>query len=317
VNENVRVMQRVYLLLRKNHQTGPYTIDELLQQQLLETDLIWVQGTSQAWSFPWEVPELKEVLQNSQNPEDVQIPARPASSSVDELEQRAEELRQRVLLFPQKYIIRKLSVEDEPSVEALRDMAQQRIEFVDHRKKESRVFEWMSGVMVMLIVAASVYGGGKFFSARTNQNHPPALVTKSVSVDHHAAKVIVPLIPQPMATVYEEKKKDTVAVPEVKQTPSVVPKRKRLINREALRATAIKRMSIPPHAQADSPSTSPLQNIEQPQNEVMEPAPRTIVTAEPVEKKKSGFFKGLFRKKKKEGEKLPERDIKADQNQQN
>ncbi len=182
-------MQKVYLLLRKNHQTGPYTIDELLQQQLRGTDLVWVQGVSQAWSFPLEVPELKDFLEDSVNAENTPMLPQPDSSSMDELEQRAEELRQSVLAFPQKYIIRKLSVEDELSVDALRTMAQQRIEFVDHRKKESPAFEWMSGVMVMLIVAAGVYGGGKFFNAQTNHlSHPPALVTKSVSVDQSCGK---------------------------------------------------------------------------------------------------------------------------------
>ena len=39
-------MNKVYLLLRKNLQTGPYTYEELLQQQLLPTDLIWVEGKS-------------------------------------------------------------------------------------------------------------------------------------------------------------------------------------------------------------------------------------------------------------------------------
>ena len=305
-------MQRVYLLLRKNHQTGPYTIDELLQQQLLATDLIWVQGVSQAWAFPWEVLELKGFLQNSQNPESVKMPVPPASSSVDELEQRAEELRQRVLSFPPKYSLRKLPVEDEPSVEALRDMAQQRIEFVDHRKKESRVFEWMSGVMVMLIVAASVYGGGKFFNAQTSQDHPPALVTKSISVDNHAAKVIdVPVLPS-VVVMHEEIVKDTALSPAVEKPP--IPLRpKRRLTTAALPATAIERV-VPAHTKDDTSSS-----VETPAEElktgITEPEPRTIVTEEPAEKKKAGFFRGLFRKKKKEGEKLTQQETKGAESQ--
>lgn len=314
MNENVRVMQRVYLLLRKNHQTGPYTIDELLQQQLLATDLIWVQGTSQAWSFPWEVPELKGFLQNSHSPESVQMPAPPASSSADELEQKAEELRQRVLSSPPKYSMRKLPVEDELSVEALRVMAQQRIEFVDHRKKESLVFEWISGVMVMLIVAAGVYSGGKFFTAQTSQNQPPALVTKSVSIDNHAAKVIaVPVLP-PVAVMHEKIVKDTALSP-AQEKPLIPLRPKRRLTTAALPATAIERV-VPAHTKDDTSSS-----VETPAEElkagITEPEPRAIVTEEPAEKKKSGFFRGLFRKKKKEGEKLTEQDIKADQNQAN
>ena len=312
MNENVRVMQRGYLLLRKNHQMGPYTIDELLQQQLLATDLIWVQGASQAWSFPWEVPEVKGLLQNCQSWENGQTPAQPASSSADELEQRAEELRQRVLSSPPKYSIRKVPVEDELSVEALRVMAQQRIEFVDHRKKESRVFEWMSGVVVMLMVTAGVYGGGKFFNAQAGENHPPALVTKSISIDNHAAKVIaVPVLP-PVAIRHEEIVKDTALSPVVEK-PTISLRPKRRLTTAALPATAIERV-VPAHTKDDTSSA-----IEMPAEEfktgIIEPEPRPIVTEEPAEKKKSGFFKGLFRKKKKNEEKPAEQETKGAESQ--
>lgn len=48
-------MEKVYLLLRNNEQTGPYTIEEMLQQQLLPTDLIWIEGKSATWSYPSEI----------------------------------------------------------------------------------------------------------------------------------------------------------------------------------------------------------------------------------------------------------------------
>lgn len=308
----------MYLLLRKNHQTGPYTIDELLQQQLRGTDLIWVQGSSQVWSFPGEVPELKEFLNDGLKAENAPMLPRPGSSSTDELEQRAEELRQSVLAFPQKFIMRKLSAEDELSVDALRAMAQQRIEFVDHRKKESPAFEWMSGVMVVLIVAAGVYGGGKFFNARTNHlSHPPALVTKAVSLDSHAAKVIAVPVPAPVVAMHEESAKDTAKSPVVqKQKPVISFKPKKRLTTTALPTTAIGRVRVPAHTKDDTSSS-----IETPPEElktgIIEPAPRAIVTEEPAEKKKAGLFKGLFRKKKKNEEKLIEQDIKTGQNQEN
>ena len=181
----------------------------------------------------------------------------PDSSSMDELEQRAEELRQRVLSFPQKYIIRKLAVEDDLSVDALRAMAQQRIEFVDHRKKESPAFELMSGVMVVLMVAAGVYGGGKFFNARTNHlSHPPALVTKAVSLDSHAAKVIAIPAPPPVVAMHEESAKDTAISPVVqKQKPVISFKPKKRLNTTALPATAIQRVRVPSHPKDDTSSS--------------------------------------------------------------
>jgi hypothetical protein len=52
-------MQKVYLLLRSNKQTGPYTIDELLELNLKPLDLVWVEGKSFGWSYPSEIESLK------------------------------------------------------------------------------------------------------------------------------------------------------------------------------------------------------------------------------------------------------------------
>ena len=56
-------MERVYLLLRNNQQTGPFTIGELLQQQLIPSDMIWIEGKSVAWTYLSELeltPFIKE-----------------------------------------------------------------------------------------------------------------------------------------------------------------------------------------------------------------------------------------------------------------
>lgn len=52
-------MHKVYLLLRNNKQTGPYSIDELLQQGLKPYDLVWEDGKSAAWRYPGEIETLK------------------------------------------------------------------------------------------------------------------------------------------------------------------------------------------------------------------------------------------------------------------
>ncbi len=49
-----------YLLLRSNKESGPYTLNELLQFGLKPYDLIWVNGKSAAWRYPGEITELKE-----------------------------------------------------------------------------------------------------------------------------------------------------------------------------------------------------------------------------------------------------------------
>ncbi len=48
-----------YLLLRDNKESGPFTMDELLNFGLKPYDLVWVQGKSAAWRYSSEIEELK------------------------------------------------------------------------------------------------------------------------------------------------------------------------------------------------------------------------------------------------------------------
>jgi hypothetical protein len=52
-------MNKVYLLLRNNQQTGPYSLEELTNLPLKPFDLIWVEGKSFGWSYPGEIEALK------------------------------------------------------------------------------------------------------------------------------------------------------------------------------------------------------------------------------------------------------------------
>lgn len=65
-------MQKIYLLLRNNNQLGPFTIEELLEQEILPSDLVWIEGKSLAWSYASELNLLK-LARNSG--ESVQHPA--------------------------------------------------------------------------------------------------------------------------------------------------------------------------------------------------------------------------------------------------
>jgi len=56
------IMQKVYLLLRSNQQTGPYSLEELLQFDLKPFDLIWIEGRSAGWYYPQEIPALQPHL---------------------------------------------------------------------------------------------------------------------------------------------------------------------------------------------------------------------------------------------------------------
>ncbi len=48
-----------YLLLRNNKESGPYSLEQLVEMGLKAYDLVWVSGKSAAWRYPGEVEELK------------------------------------------------------------------------------------------------------------------------------------------------------------------------------------------------------------------------------------------------------------------
>ena len=49
----------MYLLLRDNKQSGPYSVEELAAHGLKAYDLVWLEGKSAAWRYPSEIQELK------------------------------------------------------------------------------------------------------------------------------------------------------------------------------------------------------------------------------------------------------------------
>jgi hypothetical protein len=71
-------MQKVYSLLRNNQQTGPYSLDEILQLNLKPFDLVWVEGRSAAWRYPSEIETLKPYVAEVPRP---QTPFEPVSTA--------------------------------------------------------------------------------------------------------------------------------------------------------------------------------------------------------------------------------------------
>ncbi|MBS1664479.1 MAG: hypothetical protein JST68_25765 [Bacteroidetes bacterium] len=48
----------MYLLLRDNKQSGPFSLEEIKNMGLKAYDLVWVEGKSAAWRYPCEIDEL-------------------------------------------------------------------------------------------------------------------------------------------------------------------------------------------------------------------------------------------------------------------
>ena len=55
-------MQKIYVLLRHDQQTGPYSLAELIQFDLKPYDLIWIEGQSAGWYYPQEIAALHPYL---------------------------------------------------------------------------------------------------------------------------------------------------------------------------------------------------------------------------------------------------------------
>jgi hypothetical protein len=58
----------MYRILRNNKEQGPYSLDELLLLSLRPYDLVWVEGKSASWRYPYEIEDIKPFLNSSQIP---------------------------------------------------------------------------------------------------------------------------------------------------------------------------------------------------------------------------------------------------------
>ncbi len=102
-------MQKIYLLLRSNKQTGPYTLEELLQLNLKPFDLVWVDGRSAAWQYPFEIPALKPYVPETPH---ASMPFQPiatsameqkVSQSINPITQKTEAPKKVFVSIPKSY----------------------------------------------------------------------------------------------------------------------------------------------------------------------------------------------------------------------
>ena len=75
-------MSRVYLLLRNNQETGPWSLEELVSLELKPHDLVWVEGRSAAWCYPTEIESLKHIFP-AQRTDSSEAPPGPRSEKVE------------------------------------------------------------------------------------------------------------------------------------------------------------------------------------------------------------------------------------------
>jgi hypothetical protein len=332
-------MQKVFRLLRHNTEQGPYTIGDLLQQQLVPGDLIWVDGESTAWAHPQEMEVLKyaidvnllkkETISSTpvQKTPAVKVPVQPVNvwteSPAAEIERKAEEIRQRTLAF------RKASTDPgaswHPQQATLIPLSENDIEFRYHKRKGLPVGEVLMGAMVVGLLTIGWYGGGKdlFQQPKAIAN---AVAVKMVTTEENTA-IGAPDIATPGTTSVavltdSATLTDSIASVAIRKVPKksaslVTAPKTSQIEEPALAVksepTTVKKME-PEVAKATA--TPPLPKEEDKPEAVTSTAQaEDKAPAEEVEKKKGlgRVLKGLFKKKKKDEAKLPD-EVNTDSN---
>ena len=288
-------MQTLYRLLRNNVQSGPFTIDELLQQQLQHSDLIWVEGKSHAWS-PLSDMELKPFEDTPAVAAHAEVEARspiPINEPLPiDLEERAEAIRRRALSDTTSHHLHRVEEEEEKMTSSF---ATEKIDFVDHRRERySQAAEVFGAVLVALLVIGGVAGGRYLIREK---KEPVNTVTTLINAGEANAAKAAPAKNQ-VAAIQETPVKDTIQT--IK--PWLVKTKKRDTH------TRNKTIALPLEAMGTSPKKADDVAVDQTTLPASAEPPRqkeivTVAsnTSAGEEKKKSlgQALKGLFKKKKK------------------
>src|SRR5688572_12772899 len=143
-------MKRVYRLLRDNLESGPFTIDELLGQQLGPDDMLWIEGRSTAWCYLSEI-ELSPSIEPDSSSKKIAVPKK------DDIETRADEIRKKVLNFkPQNLPVREVIGDQGEKHYYIPVSPVDTIEMVDHRKPKKS----MASDLVMTSLIIGLFAGG-------------------------------------------------------------------------------------------------------------------------------------------------------------
>ena len=305
-------MEKVYLLLRDNVESGPYTIQELLQKQLKPTDMFWIEGKSTAWTYLAEL----ELNVHVEEPNETVEKTLHKRRRFDDIEEKADELRKRALSYKPQPTIREFK--KNPELHASTPFAfvnEDSIEIVDHRKKENKtVSEVVATMLIIGLFAGGLYVGGtlinrkEIISPAAIQITPPQKTVNKAATQQVSNKLATSITPaadtsldqQPIISLPKEKPAAALptSVAIVKDSPlkEPLPIQPITVKLEEVKTT---------EAQVKIPVTETAKKEETPKKPVAETEKKPVIDKkEPEEnEKKKGFLKGLFRNKKKQDDK--------------
>jgi hypothetical protein len=304
-------MPKVYLLLRNNYQSGPFTIEELGQQKLRPSDLLWVEGESLAWSYPMELDEVKTMMTpvSPRVPGDriaVDSTARDvAAPPVGEIERRAEELRQRALTYVPHYSFQRRSVQADP-YNPIFPEEKDKVEFIVHKRKSSISLNHL--VAACLLTALIGFGwmkGGSMFQAKSGVQAQAVPFSNKTSVVKQASAQpaesfvgTTPMQDQPVVL-------QAGLVPAVKQKSVkavITQPEQNKVESSAENAAYVETQPAPATIQESVArrEPEPVPAIEREEKKETGNSGSAITAQAEPEEKKRGFLKGLFKKKKRD-----------------
>jgi hypothetical protein len=311
-------MDKVYLLLRNNQESGPFTIGELLQQQLKPSDMVWIEGKSTAWTYLSELELTPHVEKETPKP------AASPSKSSDEIERKAEELRQKVLAAaPRAFQERETEIETYPSPFKLPD---NEIHFMDYRKvKNTRrntvLAELVLTCVVIGLFVFGIYKGKSFLG--TKHQVQESVATQLSTNDEHAAQEHN-LQPQQAVSLVQEKDSLQQITDSLAAIENARPKY--VSNKRNEPDTTTLHLTVPVISSSDTNTEKKKEVIadkiqlpkEVPAKKEDSLKKEKTSTEDKADKddsgkeEKKGFLRGLFKKKKKEDSSDKEDDKKKD-----
>ena len=255
--------------------------------------MIWIEGKSSAWTYLSEL-ELSPFIKVAQEKSN----RKPASA--DEIERKAEELRQRVLSSAPKLSFRNQAVEVD-SYDSPYKAPEDEIQFIDHRKERKMRTQTVLGEMLLtsLVIGlfmVGIYKGKSFLGVK--KAIPNSVATQLNTHDQHTAQ---------KSQVVEA----PVIVDTVKQSDSalsVVTSKPKPVVHKRVFVDSIKSTSLtiaPPLTQADNKDGKSNTQTETSAKVPDEIPVQSDVIADTnknttAKEEKKGFLRGLFKKKKKD-----------------
>lgn len=324
-------MQKVYLLLRNNQQTGPHSLDELMELGLQPFDLIWVEGKSYGWSYPSEIDTLKpfvpsvtagqkletaakqperepastqKLTQASNKKIFVSLPvtstfhsAASASPAADTIEQKAEELRKRIQSYSPP-----AQTEEEIKTRYARNINEVEEDYTSwvFQKKRKKSFISKRNLAIAGIVCVGLTGGW-LIGKVVFKEPPPKPAQLAVQGSAKKQDLIIPQETASSAPVLVVEKEPSIPEKKaVKQLPVSSTAKKNQKKTEVASTTKSTDGFKAPAPEAVQKPMSPEPAESTPA--VTEEKSGPVVTEAPKEKKRTlkELFGGLFKKHQKE-----------------